>query len=80
MRTKFEQLQQGVLLACLFFTEDEILGTNNVLLPTQKLPNCEYSQMKFLNVDSPEYEWLLNLGKDWSTDIILQSIEKMPGI
>jgi hypothetical protein len=66
LRKHYQNESMGVYLMTVLYTDDEILADQMGLLPHIKLPNCMYKTFQTADASSDDFDWLFNLGKDWS--------------
>ncbi|EFC50671.1 predicted protein [Naegleria gruberi] len=57
-----------IVFGMLFYTDTHILMDNCNMLPSEKL-RYPYTTVSSLNTDCSDYQWLLDLGKNWSEHI-----------
>ncbi|KAG2381670.1 hypothetical protein C9374_006054 [Naegleria lovaniensis] len=55
----------GVFLSVIYYTDTHILMDSSNMLPSEKL-RFPYASIPTVSMDSPDFQWLLDLGKNWS--------------
>lgn len=55
----------GVFLSVIYYTDTHILMDSSNMLPSEKL-RFPYASISNISTDSADFQWLLDLGKNWS--------------
>ncbi|KAL9643460.1 hypothetical protein ABK040_010075 [Willaertia magna] len=65
IRECFSKYFDAVYLCVLFYTDNHVFVENSGMLPSERL-KIPYSLVSKMTADSPEFQWALDLGRNWS--------------